>query len=152
MPSSPVETALIEIMVQVFRLNGRLLDVGDRLVGPAGLTSARWQVLGPVALAGRPLTAPQIAQAMGISRQGVQKQLDLLHAEGLMERRPNPAHERSPLHALTPAGEAAYAEAMRRCRLWAADLAAGLDGDGVLATRQMLACLLERLDRPPPEG
>ena len=44
-----------EIMLAVFRVNGRLLEKGDQLVLPLSLTSARWQVLGAVALAGDPV-------------------------------------------------------------------------------------------------
>ncbi|MBW5482566.1 hypothetical protein GPJ59_11885, partial [Streptomyces bambusae] len=31
----------------VFRLNGQFLGVSEELARPAGLTAARWQVLGP---------------------------------------------------------------------------------------------------------
>jgi len=41
--------------------------------------------LGAIALAEEPQTAPQIAAAMGGTRQGVQKQLNLAVAEGLIE-------------------------------------------------------------------
>ncbi|MBU2805784.1 MarR family transcriptional regulator [Acidithiobacillus ferridurans] len=61
---------MTEIMLAVFRLQGRLLKKGDELVKPLNLTSAKWQVVGAVALAGKPLSAPQIAEAMGITRQG----------------------------------------------------------------------------------
>ena len=57
--------ALTDIILAVFRVNGRLLAKGDELVGPLNLTSARWQVLGAVALAVRPTSAPQIAEPWG---------------------------------------------------------------------------------------
>src|SRR5262249_18513471 len=97
---------LTELILALFRANGRLLAEGDALVRPLGLSSARWQVLGALALAARPLTAPQVAAAMGLTRQGAQKQLDALLEEGLLERRDNPAHKRSPLFSLSAHGEA----------------------------------------------
>lgn len=115
-----------------------------------GLTSARRQVLGAVALAGNPLTAPQIAESMGITRQGAQKQLNLLTDEGLLERRTNPAHERSPLYALSPSGAAAYAGADRLCDLWCADLGETLSKDTLHTVKTALDTLLEQLDRPLP--
>lgn len=145
------EKRVAEIMLLVFRLNGRLLGQGDRLVADLSLTSARWQVLGALALAGRPLTAPQIAEAMGITRQGAQKQLNLLGEEQLLERRPNPAHERSPLYALTPNGEEAFRQADRRCDLWAADVGAGVPDEDLATTQRVLNELLVRLDRPVPK-
>ena len=48
---SPGGEALTDLVLAVFRLNGRLLTAGDRLVSDLGLTSARWQVLGAIALA-----------------------------------------------------------------------------------------------------
>lgn len=146
----PKEKVLADIMVLVFRLNGRLLEQGDRLVEGLNLTSARWQVLGALALAGRPLTAPQIADAMGITRQGAQKQLNLLMDEGLLARRPNPSHERSPLYILTDTGVRAFAQADRLCDLWAADLGQVFAEDALHTTEGLLGDLLARLDRPLP--
>ncbi len=103
--------SVTELVLTVFRLNGALLQWGDALVAPLGLTSARWQMLGAVALGGKSLTAPQIAQAMGVTRQGAQKQLNLLVEQGLLALHPNPAHSRSPLYALTPQGVQVYGQA-----------------------------------------
>ena len=62
-------SALSLLILDVFRLNGRLLAAGDRMVEDLGLTSARWQVLGAVALAAAPVA--WIARNMGLTRQGV---------------------------------------------------------------------------------
>jgi hypothetical protein len=35
--------AFTELILEVFRLNGLLLEAGDRLTHPVGLSSARWQ-------------------------------------------------------------------------------------------------------------
>src|SRR5262249_55389630 len=60
-----------EVILNTFRVNGLLLAAGDELTAAAGLTAARWQVLGALALAERPLTVPQIARRMGLTRQSV---------------------------------------------------------------------------------
>lgn len=113
---------LTEILLTVFRLNGRILARGDELVKPLGLTSSRWQVLGAVALAGTSLTAPQIADAMGVTRQAVQKQLNLMLDDGFIMRCPNPRHERSPLYALTPQGDQIYQAAIGFNVHWTTEL------------------------------
>ena len=97
-----------DIVLSVFRLNGLLLTWGDHFANQAGLTSARWQVLGALNLADDPMTAPQIAERMGVTRQGVQKQLNLLLDDGCIEKRPNRAHKRSPLYVLTDKGTAQF--------------------------------------------
>jgi DNA-binding MarR family transcriptional regulator len=100
---------LTEIVLLVFRVNGQLLAAGDRLVDGLGLTSARWQMLGAVALSDAPRTAPQLAARMGMTRQAAQKQLDLLLDHGLVAAEGNPGHARSPLYVLTKKGTSVYA-------------------------------------------
>ncbi len=140
-----------EIMLAIFRINGRLLERGDDLVRPLGIASAQWQVLGAVSLAEKPLSAPQIAEAMGITRQGVQKQLNRMLKDNLFEKLPNPRHERSSLYRPTPKGEHVYSEAMRRETLWAHDLAKGLPGPALRETLDLLKNFLRRLDIPLPD-
>lgn len=116
-------TQLTELVLSVFRLNGVLVDWGDDFAAPQGLSSARWQMLGALALADRPLTAPQVAARMGVTRQGAQKQLNLLVDADLVEVRPNPMHKRSPLYALTARGHAAFDAIDQRWRSHAAQAA-----------------------------
>ncbi|MGI5219981.1 MarR family winged helix-turn-helix transcriptional regulator [Nocardia sp. CA-290969] len=88
-----------------FRLNGQFLALAEKLAAPAGLTAAWWQVLGAVLR--EPLPVAGIARAMGVTRQSVQRIADLLVARGLAEYRPNPAHRRAKLVAVTADGRAA---------------------------------------------
>ena len=141
---------LTDVMLAVFRVNGRLLDKGDELVGPLGINSARWQLLGPVALAGRPLSAPQIAEAMGITRQGAQKQLNKMVQEGYFEAQPNPQHLRSPLYALTRKGRHTIDEAMKLHTVWATRLAEGLMQDDLGQTLRLLEQIYRRLESAVP--
>ena len=143
--TTPKAAILTEIMLAVFRVNGRLLESGDDLVRDLGLTSARWQVLGAVALADKPLTAPQIAEAMGITRQGAQKQLNRMVKEGIFEQRRNPRHERSPFYALTEKGRRLYAEADALQSGWANRLATGLTRNDLENTLNILNALSDRL-------
>jgi len=136
---------LTEIILSIFRLNAQLLEQGDRLVQPLRLTSARWQVLGAIAMAGEPQTVPQIAAAMGVTRQGVQKQLNLAVAELLIESHPNPRHQRSPLHVLSAKGQEVYDEAMVLQRVWVKSLEQGLTLSKLQSARQVLVALELRL-------
>src|SRR5437016_12492641 len=89
--------ALTELMLEVFRLNGRLLASGDRLVADIGLSSARWQVLGAIALAGPHLPVAHIARNMGLTRQAVRRLVNELAADGLVAFATNPHHRRARL-------------------------------------------------------
>ena len=82
-------------------------------------------MLGAIASSETPPTAPQIAERMGISRQGVQKQLNLLLAEQLVNAQDNAAHKRSPCYTLTASGQALLDDISTRWRaqasVWAQD-------------------------------
>lgn len=137
--------ALTGLTLTVFRLHGALLQWGDKLVEPLGLTSARWQMLGAMALAGEPLTAPQIGNAMGVTRQGAQKQLNLLLELGLVAAGPNPAHQRSPLYALTQDGSRLYARADTLWRARVAALTKEIQAADALSATSTLDTMLRHL-------
>ncbi|MGW4243190.1 MarR family winged helix-turn-helix transcriptional regulator [Nocardia sp. NPDC004722] len=94
--------------VTSFKLNGQFLTIAEELAKPSGITVAWWQVLG--AVLHEPLPVAGIAREMGITRQSVQRVADLLVDKGFAEYRPNPAHRRAKLVAITEAGH----EAVRR--------------------------------------
>src|SRR6266542_6797188 len=94
---TPQGQALTSLILQIFTLNGRLLTAGDRLAGPVGLTSARWQVLGAIALAASPQPVANLARNMGLTRQAVQRTVNELSAEGFVGFDANPHHQRAKL-------------------------------------------------------
>lgn len=119
--------AMTELILEVFRLNGQLLEAGDRLTKPFGLTSARWQVLGAIELAGQPLTVPQIGRQMGISRQAVQRVANDLASLGFITFENNPDHARAKLLVPTNKGQEALIKIDIGQIEWSNDLAQGLD-------------------------
>jgi DNA-binding MarR family transcriptional regulator len=116
--------AVTELILETFRLNGRLLSAGDRLTQDLGLSSARWQVMG--AIANTPLSVAQIARNMGLTRQGVQRIADKLAEENLVEFTLNPNHQRAKLVTLTPHGREVLQEVSRRQLVWANEIAKGV--------------------------
>ena len=134
----------------MFRLNGRLLAAGDRLVGDLGLTSARWQVLGAISFAQTPQSVAHIARSMGLTRQAVQRTVNDLVASGLLQFAPNPHHQRAKLVMLTKKGVAAYDTAMARQVPWANTLGAGLRDKDLATAEQVLSALTERLETAEP--
>lgn len=105
-----------QLVLGIFRLNSQIAAWGDRFAATSQLTTARWQVLGAIATSETPLTAPQIAERMGISRQGVQKQLNLLLDGELVNAQDNAAHKRSPCYTLTASGQALLDDISARWR------------------------------------
>jgi DNA-binding MarR family transcriptional regulator len=105
-PSSE-QALLSEAALTSFRLNGQLIALAEELARPVGLTAAWWQVLG--AALGEPQSVSEIARAMGLTRQAVQRIADLLVERGLAAYAENPAHRRAKLVTPTPAGRDAVA-------------------------------------------
>lgn len=143
-PGSPGE-AWTDLVLEVFHTNGRLLAAGDRLAAPAGLTSARWQVLG--AVEAEPRTVAQIARAMGMARQSVQRTADLLAAEGILAFAPNPNHRRAKLIAPTPRGRAMLDRVNRLQAHWARRVTEGMSAEEIDVATRILATLRERVER-----
>ncbi|MFW0797281.1 MarR family transcriptional regulator [Gordonia sp. CPCC 205515] len=120
-----LQRLLSESALTTFRLNGQFLALAEQLAQPAGLTATRWQVLG--AVIDTPLSVSDIARAMGITRQSVQRTADLLADEGLVEYRENPRHRRAKLVAITEAGRAANDRISPQHRAAAEAMAAAID-------------------------
>jgi DNA-binding MarR family transcriptional regulator len=135
-----------EVILATFRANGLLLAAGDLLAAEEGLTSARWQVLGAITLAGRPLTVPQIARRMGLTRQSVHSTINRLLAGGLVALAPNADHRRSPLVRLTELGRARYEAIDTKQAGWVNQLADRLPRADLEATARVLDELCQRLE------
>ncbi|MFL1902084.1 MarR family winged helix-turn-helix transcriptional regulator [Streptomyces tauricus] len=128
----------------VFRLNGQYLGVAEELAGPAGLTAARWQVLGAVLR--EPLPVSGIARVMGITRQSVQRIADLLVERGLAEYVPNPAHRRAKLLRPTDEGFAAVRKIGPGHAAFADRLAETLGEEGLAETVRVLEGLIAAME------
>src|SRR5271157_3747525 len=102
---TPAGTAVTDLVLDLFRLSSRMLASGDRLVADLGLTSARWQVLGSIVMADRPQPVAWLARDLGGNRQNVQRIVNDLEREGLIEFRLNPHHRRAQLVFLTDKGK-----------------------------------------------
>lgn len=153
MPIQPSSTddaaspdATTELILRIFRANGRLLLAGDQLVAPLGLTSARWQLLGSIAAAEPSQPVAGLARMMGVTRQAVQRITNDLEREGVIAFHPNPHHKRAQLVALTARGRELFEASMALQQPWAAGLAHGMTGLQVATACDALDLLLDRLD------
>ena len=144
---TPAGAAVSELIVAIFRLNGRLLVSGDRLVASLGLTSARWQVLGAIAFSPTPEPVARLARNMGLNRQGVQRIVGDLVADGFVELNENPHHRTAKLVVMTAKGLKAFDAAMRLQTPWVNMLGEGIDPKSIEKAGRVLEELRQRLEK-----
>lgn len=147
---TPGGKALTDFILEVFRLNGRLLVAGDRVVSGLGLTSARWQVLGAIAFAQHPQPVSWLARDMGLNRQGVQRIVNEMKEDGLIDFAPNPHHKRAHLVVLSKAGRAAFEAATQAQIPWVNTLADGIEEQDIIAALRLAALVRKRLAPAEP--
>ena len=97
------EHPLYELFWRTRRLFQRLGSEFQPVPGGPLLTGAQRAVMEFLDRGG-PQTVPEIARSRSVSRQHIQTNVNELAERGWVEARPNPAHKRSPLIALTAAG------------------------------------------------
>jgi len=138
--------ALTDLILAIFRVNNLTLSWGDRVVAPLGLTSARWQVLGAIALAERSQPVAWLARDLGANRQNVQRIVNDMAKEGLVDFRPNPHHRRAHLVVLTGKGRRTYEAAIAAYDPRANAIASGLRVEDLRAAHDVMLALRRRLE------
>ncbi|MGH3927479.1 MAG: MarR family winged helix-turn-helix transcriptional regulator [Pseudonocardiaceae bacterium] len=143
---TPTGQAATTLILSTFRANGLLLGAGDLLGAGEGLSSARWQVLGAIRLAERPLTVPQIARRMGLTRQSVHATVNRLVRDGCLELAQNADHRRSSLVGLTEMGRAKYEAIDALQAAWINRLARGIGRSDIDTAERVLEEICQRLE------
>jgi DNA-binding MarR family transcriptional regulator len=127
------------VIADLFEAAGAMRRRGDQIASTAGQTQARWQVLSVLSDGG--WTVPRVARRLGVSRQAVQRIVDELGDDGLVELKPNPDHERSPLIRLTEQGSEALRLITKEARRWHQQISGDIPLDDLTTTREVLRAL-----------
>ena len=127
-----------EIILEIFKLSGMLSIEGDRLTKPQGISSARWKILGALAYSNTAMTVSQIARQMGQSRQSVQRLVDAMYQDDLLNLEENPDHKRAKLVSMTPSGASIYENMEAIQTPWANEKAANVDAENLEITLETL--------------
>jgi DNA-binding MarR family transcriptional regulator len=136
-------TAFTELVINIFKLNGVLLEAGDALTKPVGQSSARWQVMGCVD--SQALSVAAIARIMGLTRQSVQRTADILVLEELAKFEENPEHKRAQLLRLTTKGLLTLEQIETAQQKWANNLGKKLGQTELETINAALARIFEVL-------
>ena len=133
------------LILESLRTHGVLLAVSEQLIGDLELTPARWPVMGVLEYCGT-ATVSKIARLQGLQRQSVQRLVDALALEGLVEFVDNPDHRRAKLVRLTVRGARTYEKLLRRQIPWANALGADFSLKHLLLALRVLKRLRAKLE------
>lgn len=137
----------LDLVLSVFRLNGLLIAEGDTMTENLGLTSARWKVIGVIALSNAGLTVPGIARVLGQSRQAVQRLTDVMVEDGLLLYQSNPKHKRSVLVTLTEVGKEAYNQLREEQDPWAIRNTEDIPTEELETSLRLVRRLIQKFDK-----
>lgn len=105
--------AVDELTMMAALLYFRMRKAAEEMLGEGAQSSGRRSLLKSL-VKGQPQTVPQMARLRAVSRQHIQKLVNGLLADGLVELADNPSHKRSKLVRITDAGRNAAEETARR--------------------------------------
>jgi len=89
---------------------------------------------------------------MGLNRQGVQRIVGELVADGFAELKDNPHHRSAKLVVMTAKGRQAYDAALRAQAPWVNMLGEGFDPKSIEDAHRVLEGLRQRLERPSSDS
>ncbi len=133
---------MVELFEAVRVLYHRLKLAVQEVHGEGSLSSGRRGILRDLKTEGEK-TVPELARLRSVSRQHVQVVVDSLSREGLVELVENPAHKKSRLVRLTPAGERVLSEMGDRERVLLAGLPASVSRSDMVTAQGILERLHE---------
>lgn len=146
-PGMGMRPELAILFEETVRLYLRLKADAARLYRQGALSGPRRTILVAIARSG-PRTVAQVARERFEARQRVQPLVNALLADGLLESRPNPAHKRAPLVALTARGEAMVRTITERESGLRARLKLRIPSADLARAAQTLRAVRQALDAP----
>ncbi|AMM09939.1 MarR-family regulatory protein [Streptomyces albidoflavus] len=146
-PADPLPPErLADRLMEVFALVGPLYRRVQRKIeqdnAARGVTAGVRAVLDLLHTHGD-LTVPQLGRLQSVSRQFVQRMTNEAAARDWVTTTPNPAHQRSPLIRLTPAGRATIEAITTREKAMLAELPGGLTDAEIDACLRVLGRLVD---------
>jgi DNA-binding MarR family transcriptional regulator len=143
-----LDTGPMGLIGRVLRIQRHLMRGMERTLAAHGLTFAGFDVLATLRRAGHPdgLAPGALLAEMMVTSGTMTNRVDQLAAQGLVERRPNPADGRGVIVRLTARGLATIDAAVVDHVARQAELVAGLDPDAMTLLLPLLRRWLDALD------
>ncbi len=140
----------LSLTIRVVMAGRRWRALIDEHLRQRGHSASRMEAMASIAYAPAATTQIQVAKRIGIEGPTLTRTLDLLEADGLVERLPDPNDRRNKHMKLTPAGHEALAEMFQITSRLRTRLLDGLDESEIAATDRFLALLVDRIETGLP--
>lgn len=136
LPFAAVAKELEILYAELFEAAGAGRRMGEAIASRQRQTQGRWQAMWTIG--DMPLTVPQIARRLGMTRQNIQRVAGELIERNLATFVPNPDHKRSPLLRLTAEGRSTLDGLNATANRWHQAMLATFTADDVAALRTLL--------------
>jgi DNA-binding MarR family transcriptional regulator len=142
---TPESNALTDLIRTVLRMNTTVQKSGTRLMRGTGITNARWQILSELSAFEKRVTVSELARHMGLTRQAIQRIMDDMASDGLVEFVENLGDARAMHLLVTEAGKATYDEALEREWQWTNAIAEDFDAEQIARAVTLLEAIMQRM-------
>ncbi len=137
---------LLQTMIDAVWVSHKLRAVGARAGAVNAAGGGTWGILHTLMRDG-PKTVPQIARMRPVARQHIQVLANELAGRGLIAFESNPAHKRSKLVVVTPAGVVHYESVKKRLLGLADEIGANISADDIATASRVLKQVMSEIDK-----
>ncbi|WP_371481860.1 MarR family winged helix-turn-helix transcriptional regulator [Kitasatospora sp. NBC_00315] len=151
----PLVDPQVETIVQTLSRVARRMSVAyTRQLTVLGITSADWEVLKALVIAGSPyqLGPGDLAKRLGLTPAAMTHRIDRMVTEGLVTRERDEANRVRVIIELTENGRDKWLESMRMAAVFEEELLQDVVGDERAALSGMLGRMLRRIEESQPDA
>ncbi|MFF9363240.1 MarR family winged helix-turn-helix transcriptional regulator [Streptomyces griseoluteus] len=142
------------IVSALSRLNRRMNVAYSRQTSELGISSAEWEVLKALVLAGAPyrMGPGELAKRLGLTPAAMTHRIDRMVTEGLVTRERDESNRVRVIVELTTEGREKWLEAMRLATVFEEDLLQDLTSGERSVLGEVLTRLLRRVEHAQPDA
>ncbi|MGW2867765.1 MarR family winged helix-turn-helix transcriptional regulator [Kitasatospora sp. NPDC001225] len=151
----PTVDPQVETIVQTLNRVSRRMGVAyDRQLTVLGITSAEWEVLKALVVAGSPyqLGPGELAKRLGLTPAAMTHRIDRMVADGLVTRERDENNRVRVIIELTETGRDKWLESMRMAAVFEEELLQDVAGEDRAALSAMLGRMLRRIEESRPDA
>jgi DNA-binding MarR family transcriptional regulator len=151
----PTVDPQVETIVQTLSRVARRMGVAyDRQLTVLGITSAEWEVLKALVVAGSPyrLGPGELAKRLGLTPAAMTHRIDRMVAEDLVTRERDESNRVRVIIELTENGRDKWLESMRMAAVFEEELLQDIAGEERTALSGLLARMLRRIEQSQPDA